>query len=335
MPRRSGPRLLAAALVTVLAGAALATAPLSGAGATGDGNPVIVRPSGTKPVYEGFTGPYVVDFGGAPVGVYSYRVERTPPDKEPVVVDQGSFDWTGNGAESRSFSLAALAPNPYYQFVIKDDATAGHRSAVSFEVRAGDQPRCSVLTPSRLRVNTAEEVVYGRLSASCSAPQVTYASWDVKHLSRGTYVNSLVYPGTTKDFWKYFDREALGVYVAKPVSAFNDAADDILQNTPRTVVRLDSRFSFSARRSGQYVTLITSLRKYSRSANTFGPWGKRAVALSYRTCPTCAWTHFATRTTTSSGAATYRFRAPTVREYRVTSGGTTSIWAPYPHYEKR
>lgn len=333
MPRRLGLRAFAASSVTVLAGALLAVLPLAGAGAVGDGSPSIISPTGTKPLYEGFAGPYVVDFADAPDGDYSYRVQHTPTGEAPVVDDEGTF--TSNGTGRHSLTLAALQPRDEYTFVIEDDATGDHKDAVTFEVRAGAQPRCSVVTQSSLRVNTAEEVVWGRLSSNCAAAHVAYASWDVKNLSRGTYVNSLAYNGTTKDFWTYFDGQPLGAYVVKPVSVFNAAADDIAQNSPRTEVRLDSRFSFSATRSGQYVTLTTSLRKYSRSANTFGPWGKKAIALSYRNCSTCAWTHFQTRTTTTSGKASYRFKATSVREYRVSAGGTTSIWAPYPHYEKR
>jgi len=332
MPRRPGPRTAVLALATALVAAALAAVPLSGAAGAGDGDPQIISPSGVEPLYEGFTGPYVVTFDSAPVGDYSYRVQHTPLGQSPVVDDAGTFGSTGAGKQA--FTLAALPPRDEYTFVIEDDETGEHRSTVSFEVRAGAQPRCSVVVPSTLRVNTAEEVVYGRLSSNCTAAHIDHASWDVKNLARGTYVNSLQYDGNVKDFWKFFDAQPLGVYVAKPVEAANAAADDIVQNAPRTEVRLDSRFSFSASRVGSYVTLRVSVRKYSRSANTFGPWGKHAVALSYRTCNTCAWTHFHTVTTSVSGSASYRFKAPLARTYRVTSGGTSTYWAPYPHYER-
>ncbi len=333
----SSPRLRAAVvtLATVLGGAAGAVLPLAGAAAVGDGNPVIISPAGTVPVYEGFTGPYVVDLGNAPLGGYTYRVELTPPGEEPqVVAGPRAFTQTEASAETRSLTLPALPPAAAYTFVV-EDGSGDRWDSSTFEVRDGAQPRCSVITPANLRVNAAEEVVYGRLASNCSGARAQYASWDVKNLSRGTYVNSLVYDGTTKDFWKYFDGQPLGTYVVKPVAATNAAADDIVQNAPRTVVRLDARFSFSTSRSGPFVTLTTSLRKYSRSANVFGPWGRHAFALSYRTCATCAWKHFHTQTTSPSGTASHRIRATSVREYRVTSSGTESIWAPYPHYEKR
>ncbi len=332
MPRRPGPRAAVFALATALAGGVLATLPLSGAAGAGDGNPQIISPSGVEPLYEGFTGPYVVTFNSAPAGDYSYRVQHTPPGQEPVVDDAGTFPSTGAGKQA--FTLAGLPPRDEYTFVIEDDQTGEHRSAVTFEVRAGAQPRCSVLVPSTVRVNTAEEIVYGRLAPNCTAAHIERAAWDVKNLSRGTNVNTLAFYGNFKDFWKFFDAQPLGAYVMKPVEAANAAADDIVQNAPRTEVRLDSRFSFSASRVGSYVTLRVSVRKYSRSANTFGPWGKHAVALSYRTCDTCAWTHFHTVTTSLSGSASYRFRAPIARVYRVTSGGTSTYWAPYPHYER-
>lgn len=335
MQRRPGLRAAAAALATALLAFGLAALPVTGAGAVGDGNPRIVNPSGTKPLYEGFTGPYVVDFGAAPTGGYSYRVERVPTGASPVTVGSGSFTWTGNGPEKRSFTLPALPPAAEYAFAIVDDATGEHRSRVSFEVRAGAQPRCSLVVPTKLRVDSSEEIIRARLSSNCSWADIDYASWDVKHLSRGTYVNSLLFNGTTTDTWSYFDGQPLGTYAMKPVTAFNGAEDDIEQNMPRTEIRLDSRLSFSATRSGSYVTLRTAVRKYSRSANKFGPWGKHAIALSYRTCNTCAWVHFRTQKTSLGGKATYRFKASATRTYRVTSGGTSSIWAAYPRYLRR
>lgn len=332
MPRRPGPRAAVLALATALLAGVLAGFPVSGAAGAGDGDPQVISPSGAKPLYEGFTGPYVVTFDNAPAGDYSYRVQHTPPGEAPVVDDAGTVASTGAG--TRSFTLAALPPRDEYTFVIEDDATGDHRSTVTFEVRAGAQPRCSVVVPSTLRVNTAEEVVYGRRSSNCTAAHIERAHWDVRNLSRGTYVNSLVFYENFKDFWKFFDGEPLGTYVMKPGEAVNAAGDDIVQNAPRTEVRLDSRFSFSATRAGSYVTLRVAVRKYSRSANTFGPWGKHPVALSYRTCSTCPWTHFHTVRTSLSGSASHRFHAPLARTYRVTASGTSTYWAPYPHYER-
>lgn len=331
MPRRPGLRTAVLALATALAAGVLAGLPLGGAIGAGTGNPLIISPSGTKPLYGGFTGPYVVAFDNAPAGLYSYRVQHTAPGGVLIVDDEGTFPSTGAGTQK--FTLDALPPGPAYTFVIEDE-TGDHRSSVTFEVRAGAQPRCSLVVPGTVRVNAAEEVVYGRRSSNCAAAHVDRALWDVRNLARGTYVNSLAFYANAQDFWKFFDGEPLGIYVMKPVEAANAAGDDILQNTPRTVVRLDSRFSFSASRAGSYVTLRVAVRKYSRSANTFKPWGRHAVALSYRTCSTCPWKHFRTVRTSLSGSASYRFRAPYPRTYRVTAGGTSTYWAPYPHYER-
>lgn len=331
MQRYPRPRAAGLRVAIVLAAVVLAGLPVSGARADGDGNPVVLSPVNNQVLYEGFTGPYRVDFGNAPAGAYTYRLMRTPVGEEPVVVASGTFPAT-TSTGTVAFTLAGLDPAPAYRFVIEDDATGDHQDSVTFEVRAGAQPRCSVVVPSTLRVNTAEEVVYGRLSSNCTAAHIDYASWDVKNLARGTYVNSLQYDGNFKDSWKFFDAQPLGVYVVTPVDVFNTGGDDIVQNQPRTEIRLDARFSFSATRDGAYVTLRPALRKYSRTANAFGPWGKRAVALSYRTCSTCPWTYLKTVTTTLSGSASYRFRAPTGRTYRVTSGGTSTYWAPYPNY---
>jgi hypothetical protein len=331
MSRRPGPRAVVAAVLTALVTGVLAGLPVSGARAAGDGDPVVLSPFEGQVRYEGFTGPYRVDFSNAPAGLYAYRVERTPVGEEPVVVGSGTVTTT-TGTGTVQLTLPGLDPAPAYRFVIADDATGAHRDSVTFEVRAGAQPRCSVVVPSTLRVNTAEEVVHGRLSSNCTAAHIEHAHWDVKNLARGTYVNTLAYYENFKDFWKFFDGQPLGIYVLKPGEAVNADGDDIVQNQPQTVVRLDARISLTGTRDGSYVTLRPSVRKYSRSANAFGPWGKHAVALSYRTCSTCAWVHFKTVTTNLSGAASHRFRAPTARTYRATSGGTSTYWAPYPDY---
>lgn len=327
MLRRPGPSTAVLALVAHLVGGLAAVLPLNSASGVGSGDPQIVSPSGTEPLYEGFTGPYVVSFASAPAGDYSYRVQPTPSGQAPI---EGAL--TTDGVGKKSFSLAALPPGEAYTFVIEDGATGDHRAEVTFEVRAGAQPRCFVGVPSALRVDTAEEVVTGRLSSNCAAAQVQYASWDVKDVVRGTYINSLQYGPGTQDQWKFFDSQPLGVYALKPVDSINAAGDDIVQNTPRTEVRFDSRLSLSGSRDGSRVTLRISARKYSRDANGFVPWRERAVALSYRNCTACPWTYLRSVATGTSGSTSYRFTASAARTYRVAASGTSTYWAPYARY---
>lgn len=322
-----GSRIVGQGLVAALVTLVLVGLP-GGAGAVGTGNPVIVSPASTAKHYDGYTGPFVVDFSNAPAATYHYEVTRAPSE----TVASGDHPWSGTGSSSYSFPTPPLPPGNGYTFSITDGA--GHSDSLAFAVRSGAQPTCTLLAPRAIRVNAAEKPVVGRLGDDCATAHVGYASWDVFDQGGG-YVSTLLFDGVAQNAWTYFDNGPLGTYTSVPNTATNPADDDIGQNTPRTVIRLASRVALTGSRVGSYVTLRALLTRYRPVPNAFRAWHGRTVVLSYRTCSTCAWHRLAARTTNREGRVSLRFQARTTRTYRARAFGTTTTWAPYPDRARR
>ncbi|MCZ4500589.1 MAG: hypothetical protein JWQ74_3144 [Marmoricola sp.] len=311
----------AAALVAVLACVTWG----SPAQAVGTGDPEVVAVGETAKHYSGFTGPFVVSFENAPKGSYSYYVATDPPGGTTRVI-RGPFryTWTGSGANPQ-FKVASLEPGAHYRFHVGDKA--GHAADVPFAVSSGTPPSCSIVLPNHVRVKATSEKLIATLAPNCKAAGTGYASWQADHAKAG-FAQTFIFDGSTRRSWRLYDDEPTGLYVISPNSAKTKGNVHLPQNTRRMIVRLDSRVAISARRSGSWVTVATSLRRYSPGLNRFGTWAGHEVTLSYRTCPTCSWHTLKTQKTTSKGRTSYRYRAPKARMYRVTSHGTSTTWAP-------
>lgn len=308
---------------------------LSGPAAVAEstGNPVVDQTVATKQHFLGFKGPFLVDFSNAPYGTYSFSVSTAPSGEDPgdIVSGPTAFDWEAGKAATQSFAVPALSGGTY-TFSIED--LSEHSGAVAFTVRPRHQPYCSLGVPSAVRVNAPEEVVVGRLASNCSAAQVRYASWDVRRAG-SSFFNWFVFDKTSLDSWKHTASDPLGTFAAVQVDATNPFGDEILQNSPSTTIRLDSRVSLTSSRVRKYVTLRASLTRYVPTARAFRPWKARVVTLSYKTCKSCTWHRLTARTTTSKGKISVRVRAPKARYYRATVGGTSTIWAPYADQVRR
>jgi hypothetical protein len=312
-------------LVSLLVAVGLVAAGGSAALAEGTGNPAIDEAVGSDQHFLGFTGPFVVDFSNAPYATYYYSVSAAPSAEDP------SFVWEAGKPATQSFAVAPLSGGDY-TFSIDD--LAGHTDSQEFTVRPRPQPYCSLVVPSVVRVNGPEEKIFGRLAGNCAAAKIDYASWDVRHLTRG-FVNLFTFNGTGQDSWKYNSTNPLGTYAAVPTTAINQFADDVVQNSPRTTIRLASRLALTSERHRRLVTLRAVLTKYQPKALGFRAWSGRVVTISYRTCKACAWHRLGVRRTTGKGVIRYRVRAAHARYYRATAAGTTVVWAPYADQVRR
>ncbi|MFL6062234.1 MAG: hypothetical protein ACJ72E_13450 [Marmoricola sp.] len=323
------------ALVVAFVCVALATTAAGVASAEG-GSPSVFSPDLSSPQYQGFHGPFGVEFVNAATGSYACHVEV---GGVLVVSCADEYAWDGTGSSEHLFTVPALAPSEDYVFVVHEASNATPDVRVPFTVRAGAQPTCTVLLPSVVRVGRDQTPVGARLAPDCAAASVQQPSWDVYRVA-GPFVESLQFDGTTRDSFSFFARRyATGTYFARPTdSAHNAGSDSIRQNTPRVDVRLDSRLVLRTHRDGRKVTLTSTLTRYfphRRTFGAFGAWTKRPITFSFRTCGTCAWHRLAVRRTDRHGDVVVRLRTAKVRGYRVTAGGTTVVWAPHPRYGRR
>jgi hypothetical protein len=329
-PRSRSPLRVALLLVLALAGGGLGGRADAARAATGDGSPVVVGPDGSSPQYQGFAGPFSVDFSDAPTGTYSCRVEQAGAT---VASCGDQFVWDGTGGGQHAFRTSVVPPGAS-TFVLHQESFEFPDTTLGFTVRGYGRPTCSVSVPQDVRVDADEEIVTGRLTAGCTAAHATYASWEVEHVTRG-FRSWMTFDHTTTDRFSFFGADPLGTYLVDPLTATNAAADDIAQNTPRIEVRLDSRLTLRSHRSGSRVELTARFTRFVRGANRFGGWAHRPVTFAERSCGTCAWKRLSLRRTDSHGQVRLGLRAHRVRAYRVTAGGAALVWAPYPRYTRR
>jgi hypothetical protein len=298
--------------------------------AVGTGNPLITSPSAASALYDGYTGPFVVRFDDAPIATYRYTVTADPAGAATVV--RGPVDYAWNGASGdHQFKVAALGPGSY-RFTISDVGSGTHTASVDFTVRSGPAPRCSLVVPTRVRVNAPSVRVRGQLSKTCATLHTASADWKVTRGGR-TY-DYYRFDGNTGDSWTLYDSDPVGAYRVVALSARSSDFTDVPQNSPTVVARRDSRLALGGERSSSWVTLRTTLTVYSATTNRFRAWADKAVAISSRACSTCEWHYLRTVTTDAHGHASSRFLASATREYRVAASGTSLAWEPLPKYRR-
>jgi len=313
--------------VLVAALAALALGLPSPAMAVGTGDPVIVSPSASDALYAGYTGPFRFDFENAPQGDYDWSVVSTT-NQPPAVVDQGTYPNDGVGVPE-PVSTSPLAAGTY-TFTISNVATPALQDSVDFTVKPGPPPKCSLVVPTKVRVNASLVKVTGRLNSVCATLDTKTADWKVTH--HWQVYDYYRFSTNTTDTWSLYDGDPTGSYPIVPLSALSNDSVELPQNSPTVQVRRDSRLVLSGSRSGSTVTLRTALSYYSASTHGYRHWADKYVALAYRTCSTCAWHSLSALTTDASGRASYTFKAASSRVYRVRSSGTSQVWDALPRY---
>ena len=187
---------------------------------------------------------------------------------------------------------------------------------------------CSVTVPSKIALSSPFKEVKVQFSAGCQTNRA-WAWWDVVHPTKGP-VNYLDYDYETATSrtgsMDVYDWDPLGTWNVRPQGAYDGNFEPMVQNTTKTVVKLHSRVGLSSSRSGKYVTLTAKPTAYSPKYETYRPWSSATVKFYYRTSATGSWKLGATRTSNSSGVASARLYASTVREFRVVTTETSGRW---------
>ena len=184
---------------------------------------------------------------------------------------------------------------------------------------------CSVNVPARLTVDAPFKRFTASLASDCDASGADYATWDIRHHYYGPQ-NLLIFDGNTTDTWDFYDWGYLGTHYVEPSSSWDHNYNDLAQNTRTVSVRLGSRLYIASSRSGAYVTLHTTLKRYRPSADGFAAWPNHPVRLQFQTCATCAWTTFKTVYPNSYGKAAHRFYSARGKNYRAVAADMSTTW---------
>jgi hypothetical protein len=186
---------------------------------------------------------------------------------------------------------------------------------------------CSVVAPTKVTLDQSYEAVSFRLSSNCTSAGTEYASWDVYHPSEG-WSDTLIFDGTSRDYWDLYDWEGPARYQVRPSMAFDRNYDDVRQNTAYVTVKLGSRLSATTARSNGRLTFSAYARTYSPR---YSDWYKRVgakVSLMYLAPRSSTWTWVKAATTNSTGKVTLSV-VPKYGQYRLMVKETSSVWASY------
>jgi hypothetical protein len=235
--------------------------------------------------------------------------------------------------EIPQFTVDHLPAGTGYTFHVTDNA--GHTALpLPFVVLRGPPPTCSIQLPAAVRMKGRSSLVHASLSAECNTLHTNYAVWQANKPGGG-FAQTFTFDNVRTDTWRIFDVERTGTYLVHPVTARSTENEDVPQNSTRITMRMDSRLSLRTSRFGGVVSLATTSRRYSPSANRYLAWSGRKVVLSYRRCTTCAWHRIGVRTTDRYGQTSIRVQAGSTRQYRATAVGTSATWGPVPALARR
>jgi hypothetical protein len=184
---------------------------------------------------------------------------------------------------------------------------------------------CSLVIPSRVAIASPYRGITASLASNCAAAGTVYASWDAYHPTAGLQT-VLIFDGTNRDVWNLYDFEPLGRWTWRPSLAYDANYDEVAQNTTYTDIKFGSWAGLTATRSGQRVTLSTSIAWYSPSYRRYIPWSGAAGQLQYRVKGSTTWHALAGVRANSAGKHTYSRNWGAALEYRVYFPGTAYIW---------
>lgn len=191
--------------------------------------------------------------------------------------------------------------------------------ALGSHVSASHAPvQCRVTVPARVSAVSASTAVtptFTGCAGKTEAWEISHTVGDV-HAVLGTFS---VTHGVSAGAWQFRDSYPTGTYEVTSRSGRG--------NQTSLTVKFGSRISLRAgTRSGAKVPLSGFVSRYSPTAHAFQRWTNRPVAISYKTCSTCAWKFLATIRTNARGHFAMTATSTRVRYYHARVQATSSVW---------
>ncbi len=123
-----------------------------------------------------------------------------------------------------------------------------------------------------------------------------------------------------------YDTDQLGVWAWTPVSDAYAIVPPDQMNAPVTDVRLGSRTSLAAIRSGLKVTLTVGAARYWQSKHNWAAYTSARGLVEFRNVGTTTWRSLREIHPNSGGWETWSYYTSVKREYRAYLYTTTYIW---------
>lgn len=193
---------------------------------------------------------------------------------------------------------------------------------------------CSISVPSKVSVYSHYREITAKYSAGCR----TYGEWgwwSVVHPTQGPIQTFTYEDGISSESVDWYDFLPTGTYKVRPEGAFDHDYDNLPQNSTTMTIKLASRTSASSTRSGRYVTVKGTAKRYSPGAGGYRPWSGAKASLQMKSCSSCSWKYVKSGTTNGSGVVAMKAYASTSRYWRVVTSDTSSTWGRASSYTKR
>ncbi|GAA2518502.1 hypothetical protein [Pilimelia columellifera] len=182
-----------------------------------------------------------------------------------------------------------------------------------------------------VRITHKQTRVYATLTDDCGA---RYASWNI-HNSAGRHDTIVFDPAApnTRDFLDFGSTHRLGRHDVRPANAHDPGDKRVKQATAQFLVKLGSGTTIKAIRDGNAVTVNGRVRQYDPSPGRWVAWRNARVAVEGRHGAAAPWVALAGRVRADrAGRVTARVTAPRVRQFRLVTQATSTVWGSTSSY---
>jgi hypothetical protein len=212
-------------------------------------------------------------------------------------------------------------------------AAAFLAAAVGLPGPAAAAAQCSLVMPTKVKVDQPTEVVVLRPSSNCEASGAHHAVWHVTAPSGEEYRAITVTaedlaPGGTPYYEFFYGSGDHGTWTAVPQGASTVDSTPLTQNTPSTAVKYGGRIMASATRTSTSITWKATATSWSPTLDEQYPRAGASLSLWYLPPGSSTWQWVKAVKTSSTGKATVSV-APKAGQYRLGIAETSTVWADY------
>ena len=180
-----------------------------------------------------------------------------------------------------------------------------------------------VTSTKRVVVNQSYENIGWHLAGS-DVPLVDSVDATLEHIATREVADfDFVYDGKSGGTFRFYDFDRYGKY-----TVYGEVHDydynEMTAAATTLVIKAASRSPLTASRSGAYVTLRTTTKKYDGS---YPRWkNHRNAVVRFQRKTSGGWTTIARRTVPANGMTSVRFRRPAPATYRVSVAEASKVW---------
>jgi hypothetical protein len=204
-------------------------------------------------------------------------------------------------------------------------------AAVVLPASAEAAAQCSLVTPTKVVVDSKTEEMDFNLSASCQTNGADHAYWDLEHGSLGGPLDFEAADIAQRYFYiEWYDTDAMGNWYLRPTGAATAGGTSLTQNSATIKVKYGSRFLSKVTRSSTgALTWAVTAQQWSGRAHAWVGRSKVNVGLFYLPTGSTTWKYVKSVTATSTGKATVTLGAPKSGSYRLMVAETATVWKSY------